>query len=201
MKIGIIAGSPRKNSESTRIGKFLEKKVQEKESDSYFLDLKENFLPQWHEDIYKENSQIKKVWQPISEELSSCDGFIVITPEWGGMATPITKNFFLLCSNHELAHKPGLIVSVSAGVSGAYPISELRASSYKNTQIVYTPDHLIFRFSNALLKNPIESLTEAEKDLRARIDYSIDTLLEYAKALELVRNSGKIDLKSYPYGM
>ena len=72
----------------------------------------------------------------ISDSLSSSDGFIIVVPEYGGMATPNAKNFFLLFNNGELFHKPGLIISISSGTGGAYPISELRSSSYKNSHIL-----------------------------------------------------------------
>ena len=40
------------------------------------------------------------------------------------MATQIQK-IFLVFNNGELFHKPGLIVSISSGNGGAYPVSEL----------------------------------------------------------------------------
>ena len=69
----------------------------------------------------------------------------MVVPEYGGMATPIAKNLFLLCDDGELFHKPGLIVSVSSGNGGAYPITELRSSSYKNTHIMWIPENIIIR--------------------------------------------------------
>lgn len=200
LKIGIIVGSPRNNSESSRIAQYLENQLSKKNVETYLLDLKQNPLPLWDESIYKPGSDFNSLWQPFSQNLQKCEGFIVITPEWGGMATPGIKNFFLLCGNSELSHKPGLIVSVSAGISGAYPISELRSSSYKNTQLVYTPDHIIIRFAKDLfLKN--ENLSKDETALRKRIDYSLDIFKEYVSALNNVRESGKLDLKTYPFGM
>ena len=65
-------------------------------------------------------------------------------PEYGGMATPNSKTF-LVFNNGELFHKPGLIISVSSGTGGAYPISELRSSSYKNSHIMWIPEHIIIR--------------------------------------------------------
>ena len=57
------------------------------------------------------------------------------------MAPAGLKNFFLLAGS-TLAHKPAMIVGVSSGRGGRYPIAELRSSSYKNTKVVYVPDHL-----------------------------------------------------------
>ena len=36
-----------------------------------------------------------------------------MVPEWGGMVPSQVKNIFLLASNNEFAHKPGLIVTLS----------------------------------------------------------------------------------------
>ena len=55
------------------------------------------------------------------------------------------KNFLLYCSKDELAHKPALLVSVSAGLGGSYPIAELRISSYKNNRLCYLPENVIIR--------------------------------------------------------
>ena len=54
----------------------------------------------------------------------------------------------IACGSGEFAHKPGLIVSISSGNGGAYPISELRSSSYKNSHILWIPENIIIRKSN-----------------------------------------------------
>jgi hypothetical protein len=110
------------------------------------------------------------------------------------------KNFFLLCSADVFAHKPGLIVTVSAGAGGSYPVTELRTSSYKNTRLCYVPDHVIVRNVGQMLHGD-QPADEHDVALRGRIEYSLRVLVEYAKALRLVRESGVIDLKAFPYGM
>ena len=110
------------------------------------------------------------------------------------------KNFFLLCGADVLAHKPGLIVTVSAGAGGSYPVSELRISSYKNTRLCYIPDHVIVRNVGQMLHGD-QPAEEHDEALRGRITYSLRVLVEYAKALQLVRESGVIDLKTFPYGV
>jgi hypothetical protein len=42
---------------------------------------------------------------------------------------------------------------------------------------------------------------EAEAYLRTRIDYSISVLGQYAVAMRGIRESGVVDLKTYPFGM
>ena len=46
-----------------------------------------------------------------------------------------------------------------------------------------------------------QPVDEHDAALRARIEYSLRVLVEYARALRLVRESGVIDLKAFPYGM
>lgn len=79
------------------------------------------------------------------EAIRAADGVVLVTPEWDGMASPAAKNLMLYLHEGEVAHKPGLLVSVSGGANGAYPIAELRASSYKNSFINWIPLHLIVR--------------------------------------------------------
>jgi NAD(P)H-dependent FMN reductase len=200
MKITIIAGSHRENSESERIGKYISKELTSMGMDSYLFSLSKNPLPLWDEGQWSNAEPWASKWQPISKELESSDGFVVIAPEWAGMVPAGLKNFFLLASNKELAHKPALIVGVSSGVSGTYPVAELRSSSYKNNRICYIPDHVIIRDCTKMLKDESPS-NDHDKSIRERLTYSLKVLLEYSKALAEVRKSAVIDYKTFPYGM
>jgi hypothetical protein len=110
------------------------------------------------------------------------------------------KNLFLLCNKQELSHKPGLIVSVSSGHGGAYPVAELRMSSYKNTQFCYIPEHVIVRRAEELL-NGGEDAAKEDLYVRQRLRHAVGLLEQYALALRQVRQSGAADYKKYPYGM
>jgi hypothetical protein len=118
------------------------------------------------------------------------------------------KNFFLLCQDGELAHKPALIVAVSSGLGGSYPIAELRASSYKNTRICYIPEQIIIRACQSKLHDSdggaadvSHSNDEHDAATRDRITYGMSVLLSYAHALTSVRESGVIDSVKFPFGM
>lgn len=201
MKIAIVAGSHRREAESARVARYLEQELKKLGiSETYLLSLSGNPLPLWDEDVWSGDEKWKSLWGPISKELKSSDGLVVVAPEWSGMVPPGLKNFFLLCSADVLAHKPGLIVTVSAGAGGSYPVTELRISSYKNTRLCYVPDHVIVRNVGQMLHGD-QPADEHDAALRGRIEYSLRVLVEYAKALRLVRESGVIDLKAFPYGM
>ena len=119
---------------------------------TFFLDLAKTKLPLWSPEKKDAKGIWGQTWNSISESLISSDGFILVVPEYGGMASPSAKNLFLLCGSGEFSHKPGLIVSVSSGDGGAYPVAELRSSSYKNTHIMWIPENIIIR--NVVVLDP-----------------------------------------------
>jgi NAD(P)H-dependent FMN reductase len=202
MKYTIICGSHRKNSESLNVGLYLKHQIEKNNEDEVIiLDLGSSNIPLWEESIWEGDPKWDKIWGEHSRNLSESEAIIIVTPEWNGMVTPTLKNFFLLCSSGELAHKPGFIVSISGGRGGTYPVSELRMSSYKNTYLCYIPDHIILQHVSELFKNFEKSDSKEEEYLRDRIDYSLSLLKEYAKSMNLVRSSQKVDLQTYPYGM
>ena len=94
------------------------------------------------------------MWDPVSAELKAADALVVVSPEWGGMATPGVKNFLLNCTADEIGHKPALIVTVSASRGGSYPVAELRMSGYKNNRVAWLPEHVIVQHAGSNLNAP-----------------------------------------------
>jgi len=199
MKISIISASHRTNSQSKKISDILNNKLLNIKSDLdiYDLDLAQKSLPLWSPDKKKGEGVWGNTWNSISDNLNKSDSFILVVPEYGGMATPASKNIFLLCGNGELAHKPGLIVSVSSGNGGAYPISELRSSSYKNTHIMWIPENIVIR--NVEEFNPGAHGDNIPKWLDNRIDYVLKLLLAYASNMKPIREI--INRKDFGNGM
>jgi NAD(P)H-dependent FMN reductase len=201
MKIAIISGSHRTQGESHRVARYIERQLHDLGvEDVYLFPLADNPLPLWDEGLWGDDPKWKTLWGPIAAELRGAEGFVIVSPEWSGMAPAGLKNFFLLCDKELLAHKPGLIVAVSASMGGAYPVAELRMSSYKNTRLCYIPDHVIVRTVGRMLHGP-EPADQEDAALRNRLRYCLQVLLEYTKALRLVRASGVVDLKTFPYGV
>ena len=199
MKISIISASHRINSESKKISDFLENNLLNLNNtlDVFCLDLAKSTLPLWSPDKRNGQGVWGETWISISKNLESSDGFILVVPEYGGMATPAAKNIFLLCGNGEFSHKPGLIVSVSSGNGGAYPISELRSSSYKNTHIMWIPENIIIR--NVEEFNPGYHGKNIPDWIDDRINYVLNILLAYASNMKPLRRI--INRKDFGNGM
>ena len=204
MKISIISGSHRKASQSEKVARFIQHALEEQKlcDETWLFRLAGNPLPLWDETIWEGNPDWKERLDPLSEKLASSHGFVVIAPEWHGQVPSGLKNFFLMWSRGELAHKPALIVTVSSADGGAYPVAELRMSSYKNNRICYIPEHVIVRNVESVLNDdPKDNNPDADAYFRKRISYALGILREYALAMERIRASGATDLSVFKNGM
>lgn len=203
MKITIISGSHRRQSQSAKVGRFIERCLREQGicEHSHFINLADFPLPLWDEAIWDGDPDWRQRLEPISTELASSDAFVVISPEWHGMAPSALKNFFLMWGKGELAHKPALLCTVSSGDGGAYPIAELRMSSYKNNRICYIPEQIIVRNVETVLNDDGDNNSSADAYFRARIPFALRILREYASALKAVRDSGATQHPDFKNGM
>ena len=193
MKIVIISGSHRINSQSEKVSRVIDKMLDIKAQniETWLYSLADNPLPLWEEGIWDKDPAWEQRLNPIREELQSCDGLVIVTPEWHGQVPSGLKNFFLMISRFDVGHKPAVIVAVSSADGGSYPVAELRMSSYKNNRILYIPEHVIVRNVESVLnENPAENNESADRYFRERISWTLDVLLAYAEALKPVRESG-----------
>lgn len=200
MNISIISGSHRENSQSERVARYIEQDIKSQGMQGTLITLAKNPLPLWDEGVWSGEPHWETTWGPIAETLQKSDALVLVSPEWSGMVPAGLKNFLLLCGTKEVGHKPAMIVSVSSGVGGSYPIAELRLSSYKNNRLVYVPDHVIVRNVETMLVGDTPA-DDRDAEIRKRLHYSLEILAEYAKAFKGVRASGKINVKDFPYGM
>jgi len=203
MKITIISGSHRAEAQSLKVAKFIQKTLESGICDEApILSLADNPLPLWDQGVWDGEEKWTELLTPLRAQLASSDGFVVITPEWHGQVPAGLKNLFLLCSKNELGHKPAMIVAVSAGDGGAYPIAELRMSSYKNNRLCYIPEQLIIRHVENVLNDDAKDNDErSDSFYRERIAWSLGILKEYVSALTLVRNSGATQTDKFNNGM
>ena len=123
--------------------------------------------------------------------------------------------FGLVPMQYHPTHRRTLALSMSAanddkkitqgkvhGEGGAYVISELRMSSYKNNRLCWLPEQLIARQVKSICNDDSAQNDAALHDIFAtRSRYAIDLLLAYAAALTSVRDSGLIDHGTFMNGM
>jgi azobenzene reductase len=202
MHIAIVVGSHRKDSQSSRVGAYIAKDLARIDPSLSIdtIDLADNPLPLWDESLWQGDSNLATQWKPFRDRMRTADGFVIISPEWAGMVPPGLKNLLLFAGPKEVGHKPALIVAVSASRGGSYPVNELRTSGYKNSRLVYIPEHVLVQDVADVLvgETPV---SDRDAWLRRRIEFADRLLLEYARALVPIRASGLTEHADFPYGM
>ncbi len=203
MKITLINGSHRPNGQSQKVALYMQSVLCDQMSlQADILSLAGNPLPLWDQGVWDGEEKWQTLLTPLRQQLSEADGFVVISPEYHGQVPAGLKNFFLLFSKNELGHKPALITTVSSGEGGAYPVAELRMSSYKNNRICYLPEHLILRKIESVLNaNPTDNDERSDSYYRARIAWSLSLLQDYAEALKGARQKGRLFSDQFKNGM
>ncbi len=204
MKIVIISGSHREPSQSLKVARYIEKRLVEAPlaMEAEIFSLGHNPLPLWDQGVWDGDEAWRERLAPIKAQLQGADGFVVVAPEWHGQVPAGLKNFFLLFGKEELGHKPALIVAVSASDGGAYPVAELRMSSYKNNRLCYIPEQLVLRHVERVLnEDPAANEPRSDGYYRERIDWSLVVLKAYAQALQGVRASGVAFNPKFANGM
>lgn len=204
MNIGIISGSHRNPSQSEKVARYIEKTLKNEfaEIEPWLFTLADNPLPLWDQTLWEDNEEWNQRLAPIKKQLSESDGFVIISPEWHGQVPAGLKNFFLLFNRFELGHKPALIVTVSSADGGAYPVAELRMSSYKNNRLCYIPEQVIVRNVEKVLNDSADDNDQSADDyFRKRIDWTLGILQGYAVALKAMRESTNLHHDMFGNGM
>jgi len=204
MKITIISGSHRNPSQSMKVARHIRQALQDSDycDTAEIFSLADNPLPLWDQRVWEDDSEWEVILQPMRSLFGRSDAFVVVSPEWHGQVPAGLKNLFLLCSKNEVGHKPALIVTVSAGDGGAYPVAELRMSSYKNNRICYIPEQVIVRHVETVLNaDPETNNDRSDIYIRERIDWALTLLGHYASALIPIRESGITQHKKFANGM
>jgi azobenzene reductase len=182
MKLLIVSASQRSPSQSAKVGGYLAEQAQAF-SQVVHLELCLYRLPFWDGDDAHRGPD----WPALDAHIADAEALVLITPEWGGMASPLLKNFLLMCNRQHTAHKPALIVSVCSGINGAYPVAEIKMNALKNNKLIPLPDHLIIRDAENVLND--QNGGSRDSQLRGRIDYSLHMLAQYAQALKPLRQA------------
>ena len=199
MNVVIISASHRLESNSEKIATYCQTTLNTMypQINSQVVSLSQNPLPLWQDPL---SDQGQKTWDQYQKKLLDCHALVVVTPEWHGMTPAGLKNFFLHASKQHLGHKPALLIGVSSGVGGCYPLAELRSSSYKNNRICYLPEQLIVRDADHVFNQP-EAVSKQDQSLRDRLKQCLTLLKDYATGFMEIRQHMSFDQEKYPNGM
>jgi len=194
MQIAIISGSHSVGSQSALVADYLRSRL---------LDL--SLAGDMQVGLHDLGTEPLPLWQPGLSGLStqqanmyrSADAYILISPDWHGMATPAIKNWFYFLEQAWMEHKPVLLVGVSSGQGGLYPIMDLRAFTFKNFRPCYLPEHLVIRD----VRKQLSPESDVLEPMAERIDYCLQLLAVYAAGLAQVRAQLPERSAAFTFGM
>ncbi|MFW2383497.1 MAG: NADPH-dependent FMN reductase [Acidimicrobiales bacterium] len=194
MHISIVSSSQRSGSESLRISNYIASRIAAAGAKAEVHDLHALALSTDIEAVWKSGAA-----KPTVDRLDASHGAVFVSPEWNGMPSAALINFIHQIGG-ALAHKPVLLVGVSSGRNGAYPIAALRSLGYKNTKYLMIPEHLIFRSVKEMVQDGDPSGDE-DDFIRRRTDYAVEVLLAYAAGMEAIRAALPDTPKEFSFGM
>ncbi|WP_071058070.1 NAD(P)H-dependent oxidoreductase [Pelistega sp. MC2] len=192
MHLLVISGSQQYNGASDSVAKVI---CQQAKTHFFCEYLKLLDYPElaW-KCSYSEEEMTKR--ETLLKKFQQSDAIVIVVPEYSGMTPPVVKDFFMGITAHDVGFKPALLVTVSAGVGGSYPVFELRGSATKNNKLIFTPNHLIIRNVSDFLDN-----LDTSNVIYNRMIHSIEELSLMAKAMSRIRTD-LLELNNlFPYGM
>jgi NAD(P)H-dependent FMN reductase len=202
----IISGSHRPTGNSGRIARHVEKELKAKGHGTHIIDLAQTVLPLWDEGMWGAKPLDEKwatLWAPLAKEFEKADGLVIVSPEYHGNVPSGLKNLILLLGNGPLAaHKPALLIGVSASAGGAYPIAELRLNGSKNNRMLFLPEHLIVRGAGEVfVDSPKPEHARSDAYLRERLSWNLQLLEDYLEPMKAVRAKGHTMNSKFANGM
>ncbi|AUX91789.1 NADPH-dependent FMN reductase [Mixta gaviniae] len=194
----IISASTRQESQSSRLSQVIHSLIDTLDPDSmtHIIDLSAVKHMEWNSEFWSDNIPCPN-WKTTSAILDASSAIIIVVPEWHGMIPPALLNLFVLAERNELAHKPALIVSISAGSGGAYTVAQLKGFCTKNNRLCFIPEHVIVR----QVRDKAFKGDENSADDHERLVYGLNVLKAYIPGFAQVRQSGVLDYDTWPYGM
>lgn len=115
-KIALFVGSVRRDRHGIKVARWMEKKLQERNHDVFFIDPMELNLPLLDR-MYKEMEEPTQKLKDLQKMIKDADGYLPVTPEYNHSTSSALKNtldYFL----EEYFFKPSAIVSYSVGIFG-----------------------------------------------------------------------------------
>ncbi|MBP7821754.1 MAG: NAD(P)H-dependent oxidoreductase [Saprospiraceae bacterium] len=118
MNITIISGSPRRESTSFRVAKFLHNYLlnNNPELTVNFIDVSDHHLP-YVQEVFTSTDAVPSEFKTLAETIFNTDAFLLVTPEYNGGYSPALKN--LLDHFPKQQHKAfGIVTSTTGGLGG-----------------------------------------------------------------------------------
>lgn len=122
MNIILLAGSNRQDASSTKLLRYMEKKLQARGYSVTLFDLWESPVPYYSPDEESAHPNVQR----LTAEVDRADGLVIATPEYHGSVSGVLKNALDYLHDGVVGGKPVLSVSAAGGPVGVGSLTQLQ---------------------------------------------------------------------------
>ena len=157
LKIGILAGSLRRDSYSRIVAQFTASML-EKQFDISFLDIAA--LAMYNEDL-DNDINMPPEWRIFRQSVNATDAVLFVTPEYNRSIPAVLKNALDVASrpyaSNAWSGKPGAVIGIAQGIIGGFgACSHLRQSAgCLNIYMMQQPEAYIGNISETIDDNGV----------------------------------------------
>jgi len=123
MQIALIAGSNRKDAASTRLLRYIARRLEQGGSAAILLELHVMPLPLFVPDEEADHPNVHH----LIETVRAADGLVIATPEYHGSVSGVLKNALDYLDVAHVEGKPVLVASTAGGALGVSSLTHLQA--------------------------------------------------------------------------
>lgn len=185
MNIGIIAGSNRKGSISTKLSQYIERLILQKGHQVTLIDLYRSPLPFYSPDeSYSEHAGVAE----LKQSMLAADAIVLATPEYHGSISGVLKNALDHLGQDHFNGKPVLSVSAAGGPVGVSSLQMLQAM-VRNLHGINAPDWISIGGSqHKWFETDLDSY-EGGQDIKYRIHNVVGSFLQLTQLVRGRTNS------------
>ncbi|HZG83431.1 NADPH-dependent FMN reductase [Paenibacillus sp.] len=176
MHIAMVSGSNRKDASSTKMLRYMKRKLQEQGYAVTLVDIYETPLPMYAPDEDGVHPNAARMIAAVRE----ADGLVFATPEYHGSVSGALKNALDYLSADEVRGKPVLSVSSAGGAVGVSSLTQLQAI-IRGLHGINSPEWVSIGGGHRF-----EGDAPADEAMRKRVGRALDTFLKLTAALKAV---------------
>lgn len=182
MKIVLLAGSNRKDANSTKLLRYMAKELGKKGVHAVVIDLWDKPVPLYSPD---QKDQPDRNTAEMIRLVQEADGIVLGTPEYHGSISGVLKNALDYLGGQQFSGKPVLSASSSGGAVGVASLTHLQ-DIVRNLHGINCPEWVSLGGDNRRFD---ELGAPASEMVRSRINRALDYLLFLMERLRARVNS------------
>ena len=173
MKVVVISGSPRKNSNTQIMMKHVFEYTKQKDVDVKFINLSEGGF-EYYRGFLNEIDYNEKTLQ-AAKDITEADVWLIGTPIYNSMFSAALKNLFEFVNYKETSGKMAGLAILASGMIGFTDVQTLLTQLMSYFRVATNPVPVF------VTADKIEGGEIASVDVKARLDELVDRTLEMAQ--------------------